>query len=100
MNLLTKFALKTKILKLLSNWKSNVLNKLKNKTNTLTRNKQNHKKHAPVLEDPDVLAYLRDFQKKFVIVTVDKASNNFAFICNKFYVSRILEGTMGFFFTA
>ena len=36
----------------MSNWKSNVLNNLKDKTNTLTKNKQNHKKHAPVLKDP------------------------------------------------
>ena len=61
----------------------------------MTRNKQNHKKHAPVLEDPDLLAYLRDFQKKIVIVTVDKASSNFAFICKNFYVSRILKEITG-----
>ena len=48
---------------------------------TLTKNNENRKKHAPILKDPDVLAYLRNFQNKFVIiVTVDKASNNFAFM--------------------
>ena len=31
------------------------------------------------------------YKEKFVIVTVDKASNNFAFICKGFYVSRILQ---------
>ena len=43
------------------------------------------------MKDPDVLAYLTDLYKKFLIVTVDKASNNFAFICKRFYVSRTLK---------
>ena len=29
--------------------------------------------------------------KHFVITTVDKASNNFAFICKNFYISKIKE---------
>ena len=44
------------------------------------------------MKDPNVLTYLREFQKKFVIVT---ASINFTFICKKFYVSRILKEITG-----
>ena len=32
-----------------------------------------------------------NIHKHFVIVTVDKANNNFAFICKKFYISKIKE---------
>ena len=35
--------------------------------------------------------YLNCLQKKFVIVTIDKAANNFAFICKGFYIIRLLQ---------
>ena len=44
----------------------------------------------PILFDPDVLAYLGTLHRKYVIVLIDKVSNNFAFICKKFYISKIL----------
>ena len=45
----------------------------------------------PVLSDESVMNYLRSLHKKYVIVTVDKAANNFAFICKQFYVSKLLD---------
>ena len=45
----------------------------------------------PILSDPDVLPYLGTLHRKYVIFPVDKASNNFAFICKKFYISKILS---------
>lgn len=48
------------------------------------------KKTNPVLKDPNVMDDVKELQKKFVIVTIDKASNNFAFICKKIYVDRLL----------
>ena len=43
----------------------------------------------PIFFVPDILAYLGTFHRKIVIVPMDKASNNFAFICKKFYISKI-----------
>ena len=45
----------------------------------------------PILSDPDVLPYLGTLHLKCVIVPIDKGSNNFAFICKKFYISKILS---------
>ena len=42
----------------------------------------------PILSDPDVLAYLSTLHRKYVIVPIDKASNNFAFICKKFCICK------------
>ena len=36
-----------------------------------------------ILSDPDVLAYLATLSRKYVIVPIDEACNNFAFICKK-----------------
>ena len=73
----------------MSNWKNDILKKLICKVaESLTRNFKHRKRRLPTLEDPDVLVYLQDLQKKFVIVTVDKALNNFAFICKRFNFLR------------
>ena len=45
----------------------------------------------PILSDPDVLAYLETRHRKYVIFPIEKASNNFAFICKKFYISKTLS---------
>ena len=42
----------------MSNWKNNILTKLKCKVDALTRNFQHHKRRLPTLENPDVLVYL------------------------------------------
>ena len=44
-----------------------------------------------ILSDPDVLAYLATLHRKYGIIQIFKANNNFAFICKKFYISRILS---------
>ena len=47
------------------------------------------KQATPVPSDLDVKKNLEEFHQKFVIITIDKASNNFAFICTKHYtISR------------
>jgi len=45
----------------------------------------------PVLKDPTVKTYLDDLHKKFVIVPIDKASNNVSIICKRFYITSILD---------
>ena len=49
------------------------------------------KKSNPVLKREDVQEYLTSLQKNFVLVPIDKASNNIAIICKRFYVKVILE---------
>ena len=41
--------------------------------------------------DADIKASLTELQNKFVMVPIDKASNNVAFICKRFYASVILQ---------
>jgi len=74
----------------LDNWKSYICEAVKKKIKYLRKNNFFYKT-SKVLHNDDVKAYLHDFHQKFVIVPVDKASNNFSFICKKFYVSKILN---------
>ena len=43
----------------------------------------------PVLEDKSVRNFLKDLHDKFVFVPIDKASNNIAIVCKRFYASVI-----------
>ena len=51
-----------------------------------------------VLCDSEVIAYLEYLHRCFVIVPIDKAANYFAFVCNTYYVSRML-GEVGLKYT-
>ena len=48
-----------------------------------------------VLKDQEVQKYLESFHRKYVIVTIDKASKNFAIICKKFYVAKLIAEVSG-----
>ena len=39
---------------------------------------------SPVLQDEEIRQYLKYIQTKLYIVPIDKASNNFSFVCRKF----------------
>ena len=75
-------------------WKSELilhLVKLVNNTR-LTNNvikKFNINNYAVI--DKELLNNLKEFQKKFIITTTDKANQTFAFICKKFYIETILN---------
>ena len=43
-----------------------------------------------LMSEPDVKKHLEELHQKFVIVTINKASNNFAFICRKYCISKLL----------
>ena len=70
-------------------WKETILNKVDARI-TFLKNNLKLQSTKPTLCDPEVITYLDNLHKRFVIVPIDKAANNFAFICKKFYVSRIL----------
>ena len=77
-------------------WKEKVLEKVQSKIehlkSTLTIRKTN-----PVLKDPEVVAYLENLHKHYVLVPIDKAANNIAIVCKRYYVEVILKeiGIMG-----
>ena len=63
-------------------WKTHVLSLVNRKIDML--------KHK-ILKDPEVKKDLEKLHRRFVIVPIDKASNNYAFICKSFYVSKLLD---------
>ena len=74
----------------LKDWKMKVLEKVQEKIDIL-KNSMKFNTAKPTLSDSVVLEYLNQLHRRFVIVTIDKAANNFAFICKKFYVARLLQ---------
>ena len=44
-----------------------------------------------VLKDPKVISYLNILQEQYVMCPIDKAANNIAFICKKYYVQVLLK---------
>ena len=70
-------------------WKTNVLNDVKICVSRLRKTYRG--KRRPILRSADVTSYLEDMQKKFVFVPTDKASNNIAVICKKFYIEQALK---------
>ena len=54
------------------------------------KQKTKPKQTKPVLSDPDVKTKMEELHQKFVIVTIDKASNNFAFMCRNYHIFKLL----------
>ena len=71
-------------------WKDKVLSELNHKVHRLKQHKH-PKKTNPVLRNADVLQYLDELHRNFVVVPIDKAPNNIGFICKTFYVKRLLS---------
>ena len=63
---------------------------INNKINAL-KTSVNVKKTSPVLFDHSALEQLNKLQEKYVIVPIDKTSNNYAFVCKKFYIAKLLD---------
>lgn len=53
--------------------------------------KKRRKPPSRILSSPRIKACLADLQKKFVFVQTDKASNNIAIVCKKFYVEKSMQ---------
>jgi hypothetical protein len=71
-------------------WIAAVMEKVDAKI-TLLKQKINPQKTNPVLKQPDVISYLNELHQKYVLVPIDKAANNVAIICKKYYVDVILK---------
>ena len=73
----------------LDSWKNSIINKVKERIDVL-KTKHVPQTTKPVLKDPVVVEYLQTIHSNYVLVPVDKASNNVAIICKRFYIERIL----------
>ena len=71
-------------------WKDKVLVEVDNKIQFL-KQKVSPRKVNPILKKPEVINYLNEIHHKYVLVPIDKAANNIAIICKKFYVKVILQ---------
>ena len=53
-----------------------------------------HRNFGPchkILEDPHIKTYLTELQSKYILVPVDKASNNISFVCKYYYIRTLME---------
>ena len=92
-NLATKYNLP---ISSFDSWIANIKYKVKRKVRHL-KSTIVPQQTKPILQDENVISYLSEFHNKFVIVPIDKASNNIAIICKQFYVMRLLKevGVLG-----
>ena len=73
-----------------SAWKNKILELVENRIQILkSRNVPSATK--PILQDDEVLTSLSELHSKFVIVPIDKASNNVSIICKRFYIQKLLS---------
>ena len=73
-----------------NSWKSKVKEKVAEKIRKLKLFKR-PQPTKPILKDENALIYLKELQRKYVIVPIDKAANNISLICKRFYVMRLLK---------
>ena len=71
--------------KCFTQWISIVMEKVNKKIKEL---KSNFKlsKVKQFLRDPEAISYLNILQEQYVMCPIDKAANNIAFVCKKYYV--------------
>ena len=55
------------------------------------KNKFKFSRVKQVLRDPEVVSYLNILQEQYVMSPIDKAANNIAFICKKYYAQVITK---------
>src|SRR5207248_2739470 len=78
--------IESKDLKSLDDWSKIVFDAVEKRINKLKTIKKFQSRHRKkILEIKDVREYLENFQKDFVFVPTDKASNNISIVCKEFY---------------
>ena len=75
---------------LFTEWKNKIIADLDNKINSL-KTRIRPRKVTKTLSKPDVKNYLSELQEKFVMVPIDKADNNVAFVCKRYYVEVLAK---------
>ena len=71
-------------------WKNKILQEVDQRIKILKAKKTPSTTKA-VLEDEDEVTALNDLHSNFVVVPIDKASNNVAIICKRYYIQTLLE---------
>ena len=71
-------------------WRDKILEKVDLKITSL-KSTLKPQRTNPVLKQPDVVTYLEELHRKYVLVPIDKAANNVAIICKKHYIDVILK---------
>ena len=67
-------------------WKCKVKQLIDEKLQRLKAKCRRYEQSGEILKKPEVQLALEEHHKKFIICVIDKASNNFALICKKFYL--------------
>ena len=57
----------------------------------LLKSKVTASQTKPFLQNQDVTSALADLHNKFVIVPIDKATNNIAIVCKRFYIQKLMS---------
>ena len=70
-------------------WKEMITSKIKDRISSLANHNNRH--ICSIFKDASAKQCLSDLQSKYVIVPIDKAANNVAFICKRYYASVILQ---------
>ena len=73
----------------LSEWVKSISDVLKRRIRRLKR--AVNTRHESIFCDPEVVRELSRLHENFVIVPADIASNNYTFVCKKYYVSILIE---------
>ena len=75
---------------ILDDWKHTILHKVEDRISVLNNRLTPHTINE-VLKDHSAKSALKELQSKYVIVPIDKATNNIAFICKRFYALVLLK---------
>ena len=71
-------------------WREAILAKVRNRIIHLKK-KKTPQQSKPALKDPQILQYLNIIHNNYVLVPIDKASNNIAIVCKRFYIERTMK---------
>jgi hypothetical protein len=72
-----------------SSWKNKVNQLIHEKLEKLRAKCRRYDQTGEILKKPEVRLALEELHQRFVFCVVDKASNNFAIICKKFYLMNL-----------
>jgi hypothetical protein len=75
----------------LNEWKVKVLHDVQNAIKRLNKRRYNQKRKTMILKSPKVMSELAELQKKYVFVPTDKAANNIAVVCKRFYIEKTMK---------
>ena len=73
-----------------SAWKTKILELVDDRVENL-KSRRVPSVTKPILQDEEVIRSLSDLHSKFVVVPIDKAANNVAIICKRFYIQKLLN---------